>query len=96
MDRKAINAILMRLVMLDYLFHPQIKHRNGFLRGAGQNALLSRMESNTSYRWVKAIKAKWFFLSLNVPNQQLFVLSTWTRQVHVWADFGTFDPIIVT
>jgi hypothetical protein len=60
---------MMGLVMLHDLFTSEIEHADGLIVGAGEDALISRVEIGASDGSLEAVIPLHFFLLLYIPNQ---------------------------
>lgn len=84
------------LVMLDDLLASKIEHADGLIVGAGQYALISRVEIGASDGSLERVIPLHFFLLLDIPNEQFLVLASRANQAHLCVDFSTIDPVVVS
>ena len=76
MNRETIYFVVMGLVVLYNLLCPQIEHRNGLVSSAHHHALVERVEGRVGDRSLKNVKLLTLFPGLDIPDDQLLVLSS--------------------
>ena len=86
----------MCLVVLHDFFGAQVEHADGLVVGAGEDALVSGVETGASDRSLEAIVPLHFLLLLDIPDQQFLVLASRADQAHLRVYFSTIDPVVVS
>lgn len=86
----------MCLIVLHDLFTSEIKHADGLIVGAGEDALISRVEIGASDGSLEAVISLHFLLLLDIPNQEFLILASRAYQTHLCVDFSTIDPVVMS
>lgn len=68
MHVEGVDGIMMGLVVLHDLLASEIEHADGLIVGAGQNALISRVEVGASDSALERVVPLHFLLLLEIPN----------------------------
>jgi hypothetical protein len=95
MNGKGVDWSMVGLVVLDDFFSPEVEHADGLVIGAGQHALVSWMETSISYGSFKTVVFLNLLLLLNIPDQQLLVLTARTHQRHVSIYLCAINPVVM-
>lgn len=66
----------MGLIVLHDFFTSEIEHADGLIVGAGEDALISRVEIGAGDGSLEAVISLHFLLLLDIPNQEFLVLAT--------------------